>query len=109
MAILATAVKKANINDAVQGGWISLHTVSLDPASIAAAAQGGSDITVAGVKSGDMVFCAAEGPLAAELSMAGAKVTATDQVTIYLNNNIDATTAINDTAKVYNLLVVHLT
>lgn len=109
MSSFAAATRKAVALNSPAGGWADFWQVAIDPTSIAAGARGSFTVDVPGVKSGDLVFASAEGPLAAELSLAGAKVTATDVVTIYLNNNIDATTAIDDASTKFNLQVIHLT
>lgn len=99
-----TAVTKKGIIHG-QGGRIELYTFSLDPASIAADAQGVETLTISGAKAGDMVFVS---PEAAEkhLIPAGAKVTADDTVSVYINNNFTATTALDGAAKTWSLMIV---
>lgn len=109
MSSFAAATRKAVNANGPQGGWTDFWQVSLNPTSIAAGARASFTIDVVGAKVGDLVFASPEGPLAAELSLAGAKVTAADVVTIYLDNNIDATTAIDDAATNFNIMVIHLT
>jgi len=108
MTSFAAGTRKAVSLNSPAGGWADYWQVAIDPTSIAAAAQGSFTVDVPGAKSGDMVFVSAEGPLHTELSVAGAKVTAPGVVTIYLNNDIDATTAIDDASTNFNLMVIHL-
>ena len=91
----------------VSGSWVEYGTFTLDPASIAAASQGISTVTVTGAKTGDLVFVNAEA-LDNRIAVVGAKVTATDTVSVYINNMYDATTAIDGTSKTYSYILVHL-
>lgn len=77
---------KARLNDAVRGAEIEIGTFTLDPASIAAGAQGAETVTITGASVGDLIFVSAEA-LDAGLIPAGAKVTDDDEVTVYLNNH----------------------
>lgn len=99
--------KVGEIRDAVRGAWIEFGTFTLDPASIAAAAQGSTTVTITGAKTGDMIFASPEG-LDNRLGNAGIKVTATDTATVYLNNLYDATTAVDGGSKTWNYLLIHL-
>lgn len=104
----ATAVtKKGEIRDSVLGAWVEFGTFSLDPASIAANSQGVETATITGAKTGDMIFVSPEA-LAASMVCVGAKVTGADTVSIYLNNTIDATTAVDGAAKTYSYVLIHL-
>lgn len=89
------------------GGNMEFGTFSLNPASVAAASQGANTVTIAGAKVGDMIFVQAE-DLENRIAAVGAKVTATDTVTVYINNMYDATTAVDGVAKTYSYMLVHL-
>jgi hypothetical protein len=89
------------------GSNLEVGTFTLDPASIAAAAQGVSTVTVTGAKVGDLVFVNAEA-LDNRIVCAGAKVTATDTVSLYINNMFDATTAVDGASKTWSYLLFHL-
>ncbi len=102
-----TFTKKGQINDAVKGAWIEFGSISVNPAEIAAAAQGIETTAVVGVKTGDLVFVNGEA-LPANGAMVGAKVTANDVVSLYFNNMINATTALDIGAIVVDIVIVHL-
>lgn len=103
---MATVVK-GSIRDGVQGAWIEFGTFTLDAASIAATAQGAEAVTITGAKTGDLIFVNEEAGVAM-LACVGAKVTNADTVTVYLNNMYDATTAVDQTSKTFNYMLVHL-
>lgn len=103
-----TFTKKGQISDAVQGAWIEFGSIAIDPASVAADAQGIETTAITGVKAGDLVFINAEA-LPKMVSVVGAKVTADDEVSVYVNNMYDATTAVNVGAIVIDIMIVHLT
>ncbi len=88
-----------------RGGRIEWWRFSLDPASIAAGAQGIETLTIPGARSGDPVMASPEA-IETQLLPQGAKVTADDEVSVYLNNGINATTAINGGAKTWNLVII---
>ena len=92
-------------NFSFEGAHVELGTFSVNPASIAAGAQGTVAVTVTGAKVGDMLFVNAEA-LEADLVPAGAKVTATDTVTVYINN--PGAGAVDGAAKTWSYLLVHL-
>lgn len=101
-----TYAKTGEILNGAQGGWIELGTITVDPASIAAAAQGIETTAVTGVLAGDQVFVSARDlPLMAAL--VGAKVTATDVISFYFNNMYDATTASNIASTVVDVMIFH--
>ena len=81
--------------------------VTIDPASIAANSQGIETFTLTGAKTGDMVFANAQA-LGASVALVGAKVTATDTISLYLNNTIDATTAKDIGSTVFDIMLIHL-
>lgn len=99
--------KSGEIRDAVRGAWVEFGTFTLDPASIAAAAQGTTTVTITGAKTGDLIFVNAEA-LDNRLIPAGAKVTSADTVTVYLNNAYDATTAVDGASKTWDYILIHL-
>jgi hypothetical protein len=103
---MATYTKKGEIVNGSKGGWVEYGIASLDAASIAAGAQGIETIPVPGAKIGDLVFVNCEAPVN-RLAVVGASVTATDVVSVYLNNMYDATTAVDQTVKNIDLLIVH--
>ncbi len=102
-----TFAKTGEIHDGVQGAWIELGTITVDPASIAAAAQGIETTTVTGAKTGDQVFATGR-DMPAMAALVGSKVTATDTVSLYFNNVYDATTAVNIGSLVFDVMIVHL-
>lgn len=99
--------KKAELYDGVKGAWIEIGTFTLDPANLAAATKASEAVAISGVKVGDMVIVQPE-DLELGVVVTGAKVTAADEVTVYINNTYDATTAVNGGSKTYNLMIVHL-
>lgn len=96
---------KAKLHDAVQGAWLEFGTFVLDPASIADNAQGEETVTITGAKAGDQVFVSCE-DLDVGLIPAGAKVTDTDEVTVYINNESGG--AVDGVSLTWNYLLVHL-
>ncbi len=87
------------------GADFEYGTFTLDAASIAAAAQGIETVTITGAKVGHLVFVNCEAPVN-RLVLAGAKITATDTLSVYLNNMYDATTAVDQTSKTFSYLLV---
>lgn len=69
---------------------INTGTVTLDPASIGANTKAGNTVTLTGVSPGDIVFLEQPAALEAGLSYTGVRVTAADQLTIYLTNHTAA-------------------
>lgn len=97
----------AEIRDSVKGGWISVETVSVDPASLAANAEGNTDVTVSGVKSGDLVLgVAAPSTFDADLFPKAASVTATDTVRLVIGN--EGSGAVDGAARTWTLTILHL-
>lgn len=94
--------------DGVKGGWIELGTIVLDAASIAAASQGIETTAITGVKVGDQVFLNARA-MEAKAALVGGKVTATDVLSMYINNLYDATTAVDLGSLTFDVMIVHLT
>ena len=102
----ATAIsKKAEID--MHGGRLEIWKCSIDPASIAAGAQGIETIAIPGATAGDPVWAQPEA-VETQLIVQGAKVTAADVVSVYLSNAIDATTAIDGGAKIWNVMILKL-
>lgn len=102
----ATSVTSKARSLECKGAWIEYGTFVLDAASIAAAAQGVETATIVGAKVGDAVFLNARS-IGANAAIAGAAVTATDTVSIYINNMYDATTAVNLPALTFDWKIVH--
>lgn len=103
-----TFTKTGQINDAVLGAWIEFGTISIDPASVAADAQGIETTPITGVKTGDMVFVNARA-LPKMIACVGGKITADDELSLYFNNMYDATTAVNVSSITVDVMIVHLT
>jgi hypothetical protein len=89
----ASAISKL-AEQQMAGGRLEIWKFTLDPGSIAAAAQEVDTIAVSGAKAGDPCFVSFEAPDANVLA-AGAKVTADDVVSVYIDNNITVTTAVD--------------
>jgi hypothetical protein len=89
------------------GGELEFGTFSLNPASVAAASQGVETVTITGAKVGDLIFVNPEA-LENRFVCVGAKVTAADTVSVYLNNMYDSTTAVDGGAKTYSYMLVHM-
>lgn len=102
----ATSVTRKMTIDDGKGGWVEFGTFVLNAASIAAAAQGVETGTITGAKVGDGVFvnCRA---MEAKGAVVGAKITATDTISIYINNMYDATTAVDLGSLTFDYMVVH--
>ena len=94
------------VHDGVQGGWIEFGTFTLDPASIAATAQGAETVTISGIAAGDQAVANPRGA-DAMLAFAGCEVTDTDELTVYLNNAYDATTAVDGASLTYDVIIFH--
>lgn len=103
-----TYTKTGQIGDSVQGGWIELGTIVMDAASVAAAAQGIETTAITGVKVGDQVFLNARA-MEAKAALVGGKITATDVLSMYINNMYDATTAVDLGSLTFDVMIVHLT
>lgn len=103
-AVAATAISKLWEAHGA-GGKLEAWTFTLDPGSIAAAAQEIDTIAITGARAGDPCWVEFEAP-DANVITGGAKVTANDVVSVYLSNNITVTTATDSAAKVGNLLIL---
>lgn len=102
-----TYTKKGEIGDAVKGAWVEFGTISVDAASVAAAAQGIETTAITGVAVGDQVFVNARA-MEARAALVGGKITATDVLSLYFNNMYDATTAVDLGALTVDVMIVHL-
>jgi len=89
----------------MRGGLFQSWTFVLDAASIAAAAQGIETLTLPGARAGDQVWVNARAP-EANLIAAGAKVTDNDVVSVYLDNNITVTTALDAASTTFDLFII---
>lgn len=87
------------------GADMEVGTFTLDAASVAAAAQGVETVTITGARAGDLIFVNEEAPVN-RLVLAGAKVTADDTVSLYFDNLYDATTAVDQTVKTFNYVLI---
>lgn len=81
-------------------------TVSVNPASIATLTKAGTAVTVTGVAVGDIVVAVPPATLEDDLIPAGAVVTDTDEVTVYLYNA--AGTSTDGAAANWTLLIFEL-
>jgi hypothetical protein len=89
----------------LSGGNVEYGTFTLDPASVGADAQGIETVTVAGAKTGDLVFVNGEA-LPLGIALAGAKVTAADTVSLYLNNTKGTSTDVPST--LFSYILIHM-
>lgn len=89
------------------GGWYETGIFTLDPASIAANDQGIETVTITGLKTGDQAWVNPQA-LPASIAYVGCKVTATDTLSVYFNNTIDATTAVDIASKTFDVFIIHL-
>lgn len=102
--VAATAVSKV-AEQQIKGARMEIWKFTLDPGSIAAAAQEVDTIAVPGAKAGDPCSVSFEAP-DANVITGGAKVTGNDVVSVYLSNNITVTTA-TDGAAMQGYLTIH--
>ena len=98
-------VKKAE--QQMAGGLLQVWRCSINPASVAPAAQGIETVAIPGARAGDPCWANAEA-IETQLLLQGAKVTADDVVSVYLNNGINATTAIDGGAITYTITIIKL-
>jgi len=104
LAVTGTGVSQLAEWD-VKGGLMQWWTGTVDPGSIAAAAQEIETFTIPGATAGDPVWASLEAPVA-NLNIQGAKVTGTDVVSVYLGCNYGVTTAVDSTAVVVQMMVL---
>lgn len=88
------------------GGQLEFGTFVLDAASIAANAQGIETAAIT-CKTGDMVFVQPRA-MATSAVCVGAKVTGANEVSVYLNNTIDATTAVDLGSLTFDYILIRL-
>lgn len=98
--------KKAELTESVKGAWLEFGTFTLDAASIAAGAQGIETVTVAGVEEGDQVFVNARA-LPQDAVIGGAKVTAADTISVYINNPDAGGGAVDMSSLTFDVIIVH--
>lgn len=70
---------------AIGGRAVRKGTLTVDPASLGAAARAGTTVALVGVRPGDIVYLEPPAALEAGLVLSGV-VAGTDQITIYLTN-----------------------
>jgi len=102
----ATSVTRKMTIDDGKGGWVEFGTFILDGASIAAGGQGIETATITGAKVGDAIFLNARA-MEDDSAVVGGKITATDELSIYINSMIDATTAVDNGAITFDYMLVH--
>lgn len=102
-AVAATAISKLG---EIHGNGMRIEwwIFTIDPGSIAAGAQEIDTVAVPGARAGDPCWLNTRSPVV-NLNNQGAKVTANDVVSIYLENNITVTTALDATAVICDLLI----
>jgi len=86
------------------GGTLEFWQFTLDPASIAAAAQGIETVAIPGARLGDPCIAQVEAG-EASLVPTGAKVTGSNEVSVYITNNITVTTAFDGAALTWTLMI----
>ena len=96
--------KIAEIHDGVQGGYIEIHEVSLNPSAIAADSQGTEDVTESGLTTSDKVLAFDPIQLNAGLAPIGVRVKATDTLEFTLQNTTEA--EVTGTAKTWRLTIL---
>lgn len=90
----------------VPGGKMEVWEFTLDPGSIAAAAQDISTVAIPNAAVGDKVISInVEAPESA-LIVQGGKITAAAVLSVYLTNNITVTTALDSGALVYQVTLL---
>ena len=89
----------------VMGGKLEIWTSLVTTTGIAAATQEIETFAVTGARTGDVCWANIEAPIA-NLNCQGAKVTASDVVSVYLGNNFGATTALGTSAPVVTIFVL---
>lgn len=97
----------ANINDAVQGGFITIEEVAVNPASIAAGAEGNTDVAVTGVKVGDRILSVSPTTaLDSDLFLKAAVVQSADTIRFVHGN--EGAGAVDGASLTYVVTVLHL-
>jgi hypothetical protein len=99
--------KKAELTESVKGAWIEFGTLTANPASIAAGANGTVVVSsVSNVAVGDQVWLNPQ-TLDNDLVATGAKVTGTGAVTIYLLNPDAGGASVDGIDLTYDVMIVH--
>lgn len=86
---------------------ISIGTVALDPASLAALTKANTDFTLTGAADGDVVLMVPPSDLEDDLLPCGAVVTAANTVSVYLYNGSDS--AVDGAEKTWTYIWLDLT
>ena len=90
----------------VPGGKMEVYQFTLDPGSIAAAAQDISTVAIPNAQVGDKVLSInVEAPESA-LIVQGGKITSAGVLSVYLTNNVTVTTALDSGALVYQVTIL---
>jgi len=100
----STPVKIAEVPHC-NGGKLEIWQSTVTTTGIAAATQEIETFAITGARTGDMCWATLEAPVV-NLNMQGAKVTASDVVSVYLENNFGVTTALGTSAPVVNIFVL---
>lgn len=101
---MATAVKTTHF-DGMQGGSIEIGTIDIDPASIAAAGEGETTVTLAGAKVGDIVFVNPVS-LDTDLFPKGARISAANTLAVTIGN--EGAGAVDGASREWHYILVHL-
>lgn len=100
--VKATGLLLGRSGSAMYG--ITKGTVSINPASIAATSRAATTFTVTGAASGDILIMSPPAGLNDDLLFVGARVTGTDQGTVYLYNPTGG--AIDDGALTWDYVLI---
>ena len=100
----STPVKIAEVPHC-NGGKLEIWQSTVTTGAIAAATQEIETFAITGARTGDMVWSVLEAPIA-NLHLQGAKVTASDVVSVYLENNFGVTTALATSAPVVDIFIL---
>jgi hypothetical protein len=85
------------------GGKFEIWEFTLDPGSIAAAAQDVSTVAIPNAEVGDKVLAINVEVPEAALIVQGGKITSAGVLSVYLTNNLPVTTALDSGALVYQV------
>jgi len=100
----STPVKIAEVPH-TNGGKLEIWQSTVTTGAIAAATQEIETFAITGARALDMCWAVLEAPIA-NLNCQGAKVTATDVVSVYLGNNFGVTTALATSAPVVDIFLL---
>ncbi len=85
---------------------VAVYTATFDPASVSAASVAEQDITVTGVKAGDVVLSVSKPTLTAGLTLGNARVKSAGTVAVqFVNPTAGAVDAASET---YTFVIAHL-